>query len=130
MEVEHTGEIGLHGGRAVHEDGHIVAVETGDDLDAALDTGHRWQARDEAGEKSLEALLGLGDVGQQLVERRRRVERERLRLAEAERLHRGDHPRIGSRVLASVIAGAPRRPGRTGELAMVDLLWSIPSRAM
>ena len=114
VEMEHTGQVGLHARRAVHEHGHIVAIDTGDDLDAALDTGHRRQAGDETGEQSLEALLGLGDVGQQLVERRRRVERERLRLAEAKRLHRGDHPRIGSRVLAQRHRRRAEAPGQNG----------------
>ena len=101
VQVQHAGQrVGMIG-RTVDVERDVVAVEPPDDLDAAFDALDVWHATHERVEQPLEALLGRRHAFEEVLERRRRVDRRgRGRVGRPERLHRRDHPRIGTRVVA------------------------------
>ena len=100
-------------GRTVDVQRDVVAVEPADDLDAALDALDFWHASHERAEQPLEALLGRRNELEQVLERRGRVDRRgRGRVGRPERRHRGDHPRVGPRVVPQGHVGRTQTSGK------------------
>ena len=80
-----------------------IAVHAADGFGCRCHTDYRRQRRNQRFQRATESGLCLGGERTQLLERRARIDRwRRSGDIEADRCHRGDHPRIGSRIVAQI----------------------------
>jgi hypothetical protein len=85
----------------VHVEGHVVAVETVDHLDGAVDARRGGHPGLQRGEQRLESLLGRRYEVEQRLDRGVWTDGHRFRrIRQPERLHRRDHARVGARIVA------------------------------